>query len=268
MTARRFVLNTAAGGIDRREIISAPQSVLYDLVNGYVDGRGKPRSRAGTALEVLFSAGLTKGLMAWANKLWVFSHASVTSDNPKYDVLRINDPEQPSATLVNIHFAAPYLGYPYVVAEFSSGRVWHFWIVAPEVWTPDTAMSVGDIVAPTVPNGFYYRAGRQGNPSPVWAPDVPRAINDIVEPTEANGFRYTVVAVEGDNPRSGSEEPDWPEEDGAQVTEDVDQGAPAGTPGTGGTDTTPGGPGTVPSPIEDRYGSFNSRNSPGSEAEQ
>lgn len=266
---RVILLSDVLGGIDRRTTYGgASPTSLYDLVNGYVDGEGNAVSRPCAAVEILYPAGSTKGIMVWEGRIWTFSAQSITLGDDKYDVLRVNDPENPDADLVEIHFAAPYLGYPYVVAEFDSGRVWHFWIIAPSAWTADTTVAVGTIVAPTVPNGFYYRASMPGNAVTKWAPDIPRSLDDVVVPTESNGFKYRVVNVEGDNPRSGSTEPDWPEEDGAQVVEDADAGAPAGTPGTGDTDPTPGGPGTVPPDIGDRYGNGGGRNSPGSEAEQ
>jgi hypothetical protein len=64
-----------------------------------------------------------------------------------------------------------------------------------------------------------------------------------------NDFYYTVVDTQGTNPRSGSTEPTWPTEDGAQVFEDADGAADTPPSITETPDTS-----VIPSPgIYDRY---------------
>jgi NADH:ubiquinone oxidoreductase subunit len=44
-----------------------------------------------------------------------------------------------------------------------------------KTWTPDTYYIIDDIIVPTTPNGYYYRAsdfGKSGNTEPVWNTDV------------------------------------------------------------------------------------------------
>ena len=52
-----------------------------------------------------------------------------------------------------------------------------------------------------------------------WNAGVARAMGDVIEPTVYNGFKYTVIGTDGANPSSGSTEPDWPTEAGAQIIE-------------------------------------------------
>src|SRR5690606_35861833 len=64
-----------------------------------------------------------------------------------------------------------------------------------------------------------YQATRIGSPGAAWAAGVERTIGDVVEPTVYNGYKYTVTATTGANPTSGLIEPDWPTESGAQIIE-------------------------------------------------
>lgn len=251
MAGRLQQLNSFADGINRQKVKGGPKSTaLYDLVNGYVDQSGAAVSRPGTVQDIELPAG-TKGLMAFNGGLVVFSHLVLTTSNPdKYTVETIMHPTIPSAPLLEIHFAGPFLGIPYVVAEFVNGDVFHYWLQRRSPWAPNTFYRVGDVVEPTTPNGFAYRANRIGDPGISWAPDVARAVGDKIEPTAYNGYEYTAVETYGANPRSGSIEPTWPTEDGARVTEDTD----GATPGAGGTTPTPTGNTTLPADVEDRYG--------------
>jgi hypothetical protein len=141
------------------------------------------------------------------------------------------------------------MGSLYVVAEFVSGDVYHFWPNAAGEWVANTAYSAGDVIEPSTPTGFNYRATRLGAAYPQWAANVPRAVSDIVEPTTYNGFGYIVTDTSGDTPASGTTEPTWPTEDGAQITEDT-EGAVTAPP------VANSGPGdyVLPSDVTDRYG--------------
>lgn len=250
MAGRLQQLNSFADGINRQRVKGGPKSsALYDLVNGYVDASGAAISRPGTEQDIVLPAG-TKGLAAFNGGMVVFSHLSLTTDNPKYTVERITHPDIPTAPLLEIHFAAPFLGYPYVAAEFANGDVFHYWLQKRAPWTPNTVYKEGDVVEPSVPNGYAYRAHRIGSPGLLWAPNVARTVGDKVEPTTANGYEYTVVDTFGANPRSGAVEPTWPASDGAQVAEDTD-----GSPSPEGETSDPStGNTTLPPDVEDRYG--------------
>lgn len=135
--------------------------------------------------------------------------------------------------LKEIHFAAPYLGGLYVVAEFSPdsaiaaqyGSVFHYWVQSSAVgdntnaWEANTDYVSGNIVIPTNANGLTYVATRRNSPAPVWSANTAEVVGNVVEPTVANGFQYAVTAVEGASPTTGASEPLWPTSDGAIVNE-------------------------------------------------
>lgn len=250
---RMVALNALDGGITRQRVKGgANPKWLYDLVNGYVGPDGKVYSRPGTTDEIQLPEG-TRGLCSANGKLVVFASSVVASPDPLVEVEVLTHPTDPTAELLDIHFAAPFLGgasgvYLYVVAEFNDSSVYHYWLRHADTWEASTVYQLGDLVEPTVPNGFVYRASRLGDPGVLWAPGVKRAVGDVVEPTTFNGFSYECVETIGDNPRSGAAEPVWPEEDGAQVIEDTERDQPT-TPSTGTTD-----PGTdLPPDLRDRY---------------
>lgn len=247
--SRIVELNALEGGITRlRTKGGANPKWLYDLENGYVLQDGSIQSRPGTTDEIILPAG-TKGLCTFDGGLVVFSNAAKTVPAGVTCEV-ITHPTLPAQELLDIHFAGPFLGYLYVVAEFADGEVCHYWLQRRDAWKANTSYTAGDVVEPSVRNGFAYRAHRLGNPATTWAPNVTRALTDVVEPTTANGYQYTVVDTLGSNPRSGTTEPTWPTSEGARVSEDTDLTAPA-TPGTG-TSTTPTD--TLPQDVVDRYG--------------
>jgi len=160
--------------------------------------------------------------------------------------------------LLDIHFAAPFMGFLYVVAEFVSdggsglGTVFHYWLQTSGTWLANKLYQVGQIVSPTVSNGMSFRAERVSTPNPKWAASTLKAVNDKVEPTVPNGFLYTATAVDGSNPITGTSEPIWPTLAGGVVYEEselANTGEVAGpapqpslttpSPGTGGKYTNP-----------------------------
>lgn len=165
------------------------------------------------------------------------------------------------AKLEKIHFAEPFMGAPYVVAEFDNGGVYHYWLQPGERWEAGKAYKAGDLVHPTVPNGLVYRASRSGDANPPWAPNVPRydgtgpEAASVVEPTVYNDFFYTCTAVTGASPRSGTTEPAWPTEAGAVIIESTDNPPDVIIP----TSTSLPGSAVVPSTTQDRYGTFTNR---------
>lgn len=274
---RSLPLTTIKGGINRLRVRGgARPDNLYDLVNGYVTEAGTVKARPGTERVATLDS-RTRGLCAFGGKLHVFCHVPVVvPDGYVLNVLAHPDPPDSGyqygynttdteVGIKTIHFAEPFLGGLYVVAEFDDGQTFHYWLQPGPVWTANTEYRIGDLVAPSSPNGFLYWASRLGDPNPPWQPDEPRydgiadAYNQsVIEPTEANGYYYVCVDTDGPNPRSGSTEPTWPTFEGGQVTERTDTGVPeevpidSTPPPSAGSSDSP----TVPStdPI-DRYGS-------------
>lgn len=213
-------LSTSNAGMTRlRSKGNAAANTLYDLLNGYITLAGTIKPRPGTQTDITLPTN-TKGLVAHKCRLYVFSHTPQVTSNPdKYVVATLRHPTDSTIALQQIHFASPFMGYLYVAAEFADGNTWHFWLEELDTWTPNTDYKIGDRVFPTVENGYAYKATRPGSPNQAWAANQEHQLNDVVEPTTYNGYKYTVVATTGNNPASGPNEPDWPEESGAQVIE-------------------------------------------------
>lgn len=161
--------------------------------------------------------------------------------------------------LEKIHFAEPFMGALYVIAEFSNGNVYHYWLQQGEQWEANKVYKAGDIVYPETPTGLVYRASRFGSANPPWAPSVVRYDGtegsnyepSVIEPTVYNDYYYTCIATTGASPRSGLTEPAWPTEDGATVTESADNPPDVNIPATT-TEVT----NTPASSVTDRYGRF------------
>jgi hypothetical protein len=223
-------LTVIKGGISReRTAGGANPQVLYDLVNGYITDENTVKVRPGT-LRLAVLDETTKGLVAFDGSRHVFAAENVSV--PEGYTLHVLqhpgglDGDDEVVPIKQIHFAQPMMGYLYVAAEFESdggsglGTVFHFWLESGAAWSANTAYKLGDVVTPTTPNGLAYRAKRATSPAPTWRPNVVREVGDSIEPTVYNDFVYTVVSTEGDSPKSGATEPNWPTEDGAQVYED------------------------------------------------
>ena len=213
-------LSTSSAGMTRlRSKGNAAQNTLYDLLNGYITLSGTIKPRPGTQTDITLPAD-TKGLVAHKCRLYVFSHTPQVTSNPdKYVVATLRHPTDPTVKLQQIHFAAPFMGYLYVAAEFTDGNVWHFWLEELDTWSPNTDYKIGDRVFGSTETGYAYKATRPGTPNPAWAAGIERTVGDVIEPTTYNGYKYSVIATTGVNPSSGETEPDWPTESGAQVIE-------------------------------------------------
>jgi hypothetical protein len=245
---RQFALTTAKGGINRqRDKGGASPDTLYDLVNGYVTQTNSIRPRPGSRRAYTLPEG-TKGMCAFREKLHVFSADVVASSDPMVVIDVLRHPESGSLLpLKEIHFAAPFLGFLYVVAEWLNGEVFHYWLQETGTWQANHMYLEGEVIQPTIPNGYAYQVTRLNPAAPLWKANEPRTVGDIVEPTTANGFQFEVVDTAGLNPASGATEPAWVAEDGALTYEDV-------TGNSGGTTTPPDSTPTVPPSVEDRYG--------------
>lgn len=248
-------LTAIKGGLNRlRTKGGARADSLYDLLNGYVTKDRTVKVRPGTVRVQTLDSN-TKGLVSFQGSIHVFASTSTTV--PAGYILHIlthpDTDEDTTVPLERIHFARPYLGYLYVVAEFDDTgyderQIFHFWLQSGGVWEADKIYHHGDIVEPTVANGIAYQATRLSSPLPSWQAGVPRTIGDQIEPTVYNDFFYTVVDTVGDNPISGTTEPEWPEEDGARIFEDT-EGFADETP----TTTEPPSTQQPTSSVVDRY---------------
>lgn len=258
---RQFAISSAKAGMTRlRNKGGAANDSFYTLRNCYVTADRSVVPRPGSVLDANLTPGVTKGLMMFRGLLYVFSSEFHEITNPKYRliVLQHPDPEN-SAPLLDIHFAQPLLGFPYVVATFSDDpdTAYHYWLEGEGgdnvTWQPNTAYALNAVVHPTVQTGYVYRATRLGEPGELWAPNVERAVDDVVEPTVPNGFEYVAIEVYGNPPRSGTVEPKWPTKEGEVVIEEADL-TPAPAP--------PPAPPAVPPSVGGRYGSGNDGGGP------
>ncbi len=227
-------LTVVKGGIDRgRPKGGVRADVLYDLHNAFITEEFKIVPREGTRRAQVLPSG-TVGLTYFEGEFHVFSHEYVDlSTAPGYVLDVLLHPFNPDAELTEIHFAEPFLGSLYVVAEFTDNygetSIYHFWLQEAEEWQPDTEYSANEFVTPTTPNGYVYRATRLTAPYPAWTPGAPRTAGNgssiepsIIEPTVYNEYYYVCIDTEGDNPSSGTVEPIWPTNTGQTIVENSD----------------------------------------------
>lgn len=223
---------------------------LYTLQNAYLNERGEAVPRPG--LQHVASVAHSAGLYGWKGQLHVFhagddyvDPANVLVTDHKLPYPLANAPTDHSIT--QVHFVGVILGELYVAAEFADGTVRHFWLQNPPAWQPNHVYGLGELVQPTMPNGYYYQAPASTG-VPAWQAGTVYSVNDVVQPTVPNGYTYKVVEVTGDAPTSGDTEPAWPTAEGAQVFEGTDSSE---VPSTATTPT--GGDQSIGSVIRDRY---------------
>lgn len=218
--SRQVTLNAVQAGMTRlRDKGGANPNSLYELTNAYVTAARTIRSRPGTVLD--YSVPGTVGLAVYQGSLVVFSHQPVSVPaGVRLEIIR--HPTQPTLALSRIHFAAPIMGFLYVVAQFQNNDTFHFWLERIQPWTAGAIIKPGQTVSPTVPNGYVYTATRTDQPKQTWQPGVPRAVGDTVEPTKVDGYFYEVVEVSGTAPASGTAEPAWKAQRGAITIESTD----------------------------------------------
>lgn len=245
---RSFDITSAKQGITRLRNKGGPaKDSFYTLKNCYVTADRSVVPRPGTRLDTVLPAG-TKGLMMFRGRLYVFSSEPLAISDPKYVCMVLQHPNPAdSSALVAIHFAQPFLGYPYVVAEFASepGRYYHYWLQDTGSWQANKVYVQGEVVQPTTPNGYTYSAQRLTPANALWTAGTPVTVGDRKEPTVANGYYYEVIDTAGANPVTGATEPAWIAQEGAIVYEDVD--------GTSSGVTTPTDTPTTPPSVDERY---------------
>jgi len=238
-------------GINRQRVkAGAKAEQLYDLVNGYVTGSKTVVPREGTVTDTTLPSH-TRGLTAFDSLLHTFSHQFEEYIPVGYLANVLSHPTDSTATLDQIHFAQPFMNALYVVAEWSDGEVYHYWLASSGPWEADKVYFDGDVVTPTVPNGLLYKAvpnnaGVTGLQT--WTALTNYTVGDMVLPTVYNGYYFEVTATQGDVPISGSTEPTWNENEGALTTEATDA---SGTPAAdASSESAP----SVPPDVRDRYG--------------
>lgn len=186
---KSITLSAQKQGMQRiREKGSPDPASLYDLRNGYVAIDGSIKQRPGTELAFTLPAG-TLGMCSHDGDLVVFSTSpKACPAGVRCEVL--THPFFPSQGLTYIWYAAPFLGYPYVVAEFENGDIFHYWLQASNAWEASTAYREGQIIVPSTPNGLGYKAHRVLPKYPTWVPGMEVVLGTKVEPTTANGYYY------------------------------------------------------------------------------
>jgi hypothetical protein len=228
--------------------------MLYDLQNAYVTNAGSVSPREGTIRTATLSSG-TVGLSAANGQFNIFSSAYSTAALPANYVLNVlSDPNNTTASPVKIWFAKPFMGFPYVVAQFNNGDIFHYWLQNNGTWTSTTDYTSASIVLPPVANGLAYQGVRDFPSQPLWTAETTITSGSYVEPNTATGFCYQAIAVTGSPVHTGALEPVWPTVAGGIVQEfgDFDASATdAGTTQGSGVFSTAAALG---SSITDRYG--------------
>lgn len=251
---RPLPLTVLKGGINRLKVKGgASAQQLYDLTNAYITQAGTVVPREGTIRAATLTS-QSVGLAAFNGKFNVFSTSLVTVPTGYVDNLLIH-PTNPAATLTKIWFAKPFLGFPYVVAQFSTGEIFHYWLQSNGTWAASTVYKTGAIITPLAsPNGLAYQAVRDMKTNPTWSPQTATALGTLVEPNTYTGFAYRAVAVSGSTPHTGSTEPVWATTLGGIVQEFGDFSTSATAAGTTQATTVTTGGQPLGKNITDRYG--------------
>lgn len=218
---RQEALSAVKAGITRlRDKGGASKDSLYDLLNGYVTAARTVKMRPGSRIDQTLPSG-TKGLVYFQGKFVVFANIVIGSASEQVEVEVLKNPVNEDAILTDIHFAMPFLGYLYVVAEFDNGDVYHYWLEKGETWSASKTYLPGALVQPSDPNGLAYRLVSDTTGYTPWAANVARQVGDVVVPTTDNGIKYTVTETSGSGAKSGTTEPEWPTNDGETIFEDA-----------------------------------------------
>ena len=218
---RQVALTTSKGGITRlRSKGAALQDSLYDLENGYITAARTIKQRAGTKRIYELPAG-TIGIVSFNGVLHTFAADTVAGMPEDVELVVLRSPDGDFA-LTKIHFAEPFLGFLYVVAEFSDGGVYHFWLQGAEPWEASTEYEINTLVEPTAGgDGLVFRARRSSSPYSAWQASTPYEVGDKTEPSTYNGYYYEVVESNGTG-TSGTTEPTWPTAAGELVADSSD----------------------------------------------
>lgn len=254
---RPYPITVLKGGINRLRVKGgAAADSLYDLQNAYITNAGTVVPREGTVRTATLDS-TTVGLAAANGVFNIFS--SMFGASPSGYVLNVlSNPINSTASPVKIYFAKPFMGFEYVVASFSDGNVFHYWLQNSGTWTSSTTYTSASIVLPPVKNGLAYQGIRDFPVQPVWAPETTVTSASYVEPTTPTGFAYQAVATTGTPVHTGAVEPVWPTVAGGIVQEfgDFDVStSDAGTTQKSNSQISTASP--LSTSITDRYGNSN-----------
>lgn len=253
---RPFPMTVLRGGIDRLRVKGgATADRLYDLQNGYITNAGSISPREGTIRAATLDSS-TVGLAAADGQFNIFSSAYSTASLPSGYVLNVlSNPNNTSASPTKIWFAKPFMGFPYVVAQFSDSSIFHYWLQNDGVWTSSTDYTSASIVLPPVANGLAYQGVRDFPVQPLWTANTTIASGSYIEPNTPTGFAYQAVLVTGSPVHTSEVEPVWPTVAGGIVQEfgDFDVStSDAGTTQANNSNLSTASP--LGSNITDRYG--------------
>lgn len=191
---------------------------LFDLTNGWVTSKKTINARPGSVPQFTAPAG-TVGGVGFENKIHTFAAVPTASSDPGVVVDVLRHPTGGAAALAKIHYATPYLGRLYVVAEFTDGVINHYWVETPAAWKAATTYPVGSVVQPSTATGFFYE-NETSDAALAWQASTVVVLADQRQPTTVNGFRYVVSASTGVAPlKTSSVEPTWPVVNGGTVIE-------------------------------------------------
>lgn len=245
---RTVALTTQKGGMNRlRDRGGASPETLYLLKNGYVTTAKTIRARPGRTTHLTVNAA-TIGLTAFNGRFYIFSSA-VVAPSPSTTTVVLPHPTNPVLTLSRIHFAQPFLGRLYVVAQFSNGDIFHYWLENPPARKNLQVYNYLERVQPTVPNGFYYEASNVSTAAR-WVSGETIVATNLRQPTTYNGYNYRAVSVVGAAPvKTSDTEPVWPTTPSATVVEYSYGGTPPVT-------APPTPPPTYPPGVIGEFGPF------------
>ncbi len=253
---RAVVLNTSAAGMTRlRGKGGASPETLWELTNGYVTASRAIQQRPAINYYTTFPA-TSRGMTVFNGVMYTFTAHAVSNPGSATVKVLIHPTAGFSGELYRIHFAQPFMGFPrvrnrglglYVVAEFDDHTIAHYWLQEPAAWQPLTIYNVNDLVQPTTPNGFYYKAVINNAP-PAWQPNTLYATGALVQPSTYTGYSFTATNLLPSSPTtSGGTEPVWINLPGSLVLEsssgpssNVNTAAPTPPP-TAPIGTLPGG---------------------------
>jgi len=250
---RAYPITVLAGGINRLRVKGgAAANSLYDLQNAYINNAGAVVPREGTIRAATLDSS-TVGLAAANGQFNIFSSSFSTAALPAGYVLNVlSNPVNSTASPTTIFYAKPFMGFPYVVASFSDGRIFHYWLQNNGTWTSTTDYTSASIVLPPVLNGLAYQGVRDFPPNPVWTPETIITSASYIEPTTPTGFCYQAIATTGTPVHTGAVEPVWPTTAGGIIQEFGDFDVSTSDAGTNQGAFSTASP--LGSNLTDRYG--------------
>ena len=236
---RPYPLTVLNGGINRLRVKGgASASRLYDLTNAFITNAGSIVPREGTLRAATLDS-TTVGLAAANGTFNIFSSTYTTVGIPTgYTLNVLQNPINPTASVTKIWFAKPFMGFEYVVAEFSDGNVFTYWLQNDGTWASNTVYTTASIVLPPIANGLAYQGVSRFTSGTAWTPDTVVTSGAFILPNTPTGFVYEIISIAGANPHTGASEPNWSITSGSQIQEfgDFDQSSTDG--GTTGPYTT------------------------------